>query len=311
MKTFFNLKSVVISLLIISVTGFSQSLDIPSSEWGLSIGNSKRFTGLRFNYRDHNVDRITGLNITLWDSYDNKESLVEGVSLGLMPNAGTLNGLNMGVLGAAAEHNANGISFGLLGAGAGGTVNGIAFGGLGVGAGESINGVMIGGLGAGAGQSITGLAIGGLGAGAGESLTGIGVGILGIGAGQDITGIVIGGLGAGAGNSITGLAIGGLGAGSPKIDGVVLAGLGAGGQEITGATLAIGMIKVDDDMGEGKHTGFTLSAFNYIKGKQTGVSLGIFNYAHNIKGFQFGIINYVRDNPTWLKILPILNFNFN
>ena len=44
----------------------AQSLDIPSKKWGLSFGNSKEFTGLRFNFRDHGVVRITGVNVTLW-----------------------------------------------------------------------------------------------------------------------------------------------------------------------------------------------------------------------------------------------------
>ena len=41
----------------------AQSLDIPSSRWGISFGNSKNFTGLRFNYRDRDVEEITGINM--------------------------------------------------------------------------------------------------------------------------------------------------------------------------------------------------------------------------------------------------------
>ena len=60
-----------------------QSLDIPSKKWGLSLGNSREFTGLRFNFRDSRVRRITGINVTQWQPRkDNKDALVAGISLG-------------------------------------------------------------------------------------------------------------------------------------------------------------------------------------------------------------------------------------
>ena len=43
----------------------AQSLDFPSKSWGISFGNSKTFTGLRFNFRDSQVKKITGVNLTL------------------------------------------------------------------------------------------------------------------------------------------------------------------------------------------------------------------------------------------------------
>ena len=49
---------------------------------------------------------------------------------------------------------------------------------------------------------------------------------------------------------------------------------------------------------------------NGIKGKQTGVSLGIVNYAYELKGIQIGLINYVRENPKYLKVLPLINARF-
>jgi hypothetical protein len=52
------------------------------------------------------------------------------------------------------------------------------------------------------------------------------------------------------------------------------------------------------------------SVFNYIKGEQTGLSLGIVNYSWQLNGVQIGLINYVRDNPPLLKILPLINANF-
>ena len=122
-----------------------------------------------------------------------------------------------------------------------------------------------------------------------------------------MTGVNIGGIGAGAGIALYGLTIGGIGAGSPTIKGITIGGLAAGGENITGITAALGMIKIENN---GTHTGFNLSAFNYIKGTQTGLSIGIVNYAYNLKGVQIGLVNYVRDNPKYLKVLPIINANF-
>jgi len=36
----------------------AKSLDIPSPRWGISFGNLKGLTGLRFNFRDSQVWRV-------------------------------------------------------------------------------------------------------------------------------------------------------------------------------------------------------------------------------------------------------------
>jgi hypothetical protein len=335
---------------------YAQALNIPFKEAGISFGNSKVFNGLRLNFRDRQVEKINGLNITFWKAKENEEAKVNGVSFGLLPEAGYLRGVQLGILGVGAEREIRGISLGLLGAGSGDRVCGLAAGGLGIGAGKSmtgiflgglgagsggtLNGVVIGGLGAGAGGDIKGLAIGGLGvgsggnltgislagmgagasgnikgitlallgAGAGEDMTGITVGGLGAGCGGDLKGIVLGGLGAGCGGELKGVALAGFGAGAPTVRGLILSVLFAGGNEIHGITLAGLNIRV---MENGSYQGLSASAFNYIKGKQTGLAVGIFNYSWNLNGIQLGILNYVRDNPKYLKILPVLNAHFD
>ena len=318
----------------------AQGFNIPTGRWGISFGNSKRFTGLRFNFRDSRVEKITGINVTLWQpKKDNKESIVHGLSLGLMPGGGELRGIQIGGLGIAAEQNMSGISIGLLGvgcggdmtgvhigglgAGAGGSIKGLNIGILGIGAGEDLGGINIGGLGAGAGgdmsglnvgllgvgagSDLSGINIGGFGAGAGKNMAGLNIGLFGIGAGENLTGINIGGLGAGAGEELRGLTICGLGAGSPKIKGVTFAGLCVGGVNVRWIALAIGTVQIKND---GHLIGFAASGFNYIKGTQHGLSIGIVNYAFRLKGVQLGLINIVRENPKGLRILPIMNANF-
>ena len=318
----------------------AQSLDIPSKKWGISFGNSRRFTGLRFNFRDSRVDKITGINITLWQpKQDNEWSRVEGISLGLIPGAGHLRGLQIGALGIMAIEDAKGINIGGLGIGSGGDMTGINIGGLGAGSGGDMKGLNIGGLGMGAGGNLEGINIGGLGVGAGEDMKGLNIGVLGIGAGRDLYGINIGGLGAGAGENMAGLNFGvlglgagnnlvgitiagfgagaggelkglticGFGAGAPAVKGITIAGFGVGGEHINGITMALGTILIQDD---GEVKGFGASGFNYIKGTQNGLFIAVVNYAYHLKGVQIGLINIARNNPKGLKILPVFNAHF-
>ena len=40
-----------------------------------------------------------------------------------------------------------------------------------------------------------------------------------------------------------------------------------------------------------------------------GISIGLFNYSKKLKGFQFGLLNYVENNPKFLKIIPFINLH--
>jgi len=306
---------------------YARDFTIGKSNCGVSIGNSKKFNGLRINISDHDVETVNGVNLTFLPGYNNGEASITGASLGLYgPEGGNLNGIQIGVVRVKADHELKGISFGLLGAGSEGRAAGLVIGGLGAGAGDSIKGITIGGLGAGAGDNITGFTFGGLGAGAGDSITGVTIGLvvagagenirgitcagIGAGAGGSITGITFGGLGAGAGDSVTGLTVGALGVGAgDDIKGLSIGGLGIGaGDTITGVCMALGTVRVEEN---GSLNGFAASAFNCVRGVQTGVSLGIVNYAHELRGIQIGLINYVRDNPRYRKMFPIVNMHFD
>ncbi len=110
----------------------ARSLAVPAKTWGLCFGNSPRFDGLRFNLSDKNIDTINGINITLWKANKkNVSGTVNGLSLGLLPNAAELNGIQIGLLGTGAEKNIRGITIGLIGAGSGGDMIGLNMGGIG------------------------------------------------------------------------------------------------------------------------------------------------------------------------------------
>jgi hypothetical protein len=344
-----------IAFLLIGTTAFSQGVGIPSKRGGIGFGNLSKFTGIRFNFKDKYVERITGVNVTVWQTKNDGDQAgtVNGISLGLPMAMGheNQNGVSVGLLGVAATKNLSGINIGVLGAGAGNNVSGFNFGGLGIGSGHDLRGVSIGGLGAGAGGDVIGFNVGGLGIGAGGNLSGFSFGGLGVGSGGNVTGISLAGVGIGAGESLTGFgfALGGIGAGQrvrginiaglgigagEEVKGITVAGLGVGSQKVTGVAVAMAVGGLDvkgimiapaffrvgggnntDENGvkmseDGMMRGLSISAYNRIKGEQRGVAVGVVNYSQKIKGFQFGLINIVRDNPKGLRVLPIFNTRF-
>ncbi len=341
MSNLFFPKNIFIALLLALLLPGSllaQSLDIPSRHWGLSIGNSENFSGIRLNWADREVQKISGLNMTLWYSKNNDEAEINGLSLGLVsPQGKDLNGIQLGGIGVSAENSLNGLSMALIGVGSGGSASGINIGGIGVGAGGDLRGLNIGGIGVGAGGDVSGINIGGIGVGSGGRLSGVNIGIFGVGASDDITGINFGGFGLGSGGDITGLNVGlfglgaagringinvggiGLGAGerisgfslaligigSPEISGITLTSGVAGAEKMTGFTVALASLRIREAF-----TGVALSAYNDIRGKQTGLVIGLVNRADELHGVQLGLINYVRSNPGFRRILPVINFNF-
>jgi hypothetical protein len=319
------MKRFLTAIVLLAAPAYGQSVDIGTDHAGLSIGNSPRWTGIRLNFRDSGLERVQGVNVTVWKPAKPVTGAVQGISIGiLMTGAQTMQGAGIGLLGLAADSQATGVFAGGLGFGSGGELRGVSIGGLGVGAGGSIQGFSLGGLGIGAGGDIKGVSLAGLGVGAGASLVGLSVGLLGVGAGGDIHGVVAGGLGVGAGGSITGISVGLLGVGAGEsISGVVLAGLGAGSPRLRGLAMAIGAVGSTDFEGvalvpgylrieaEGRFSGVSVSAFNHVLGMQNGLTIGIFNYARELHGLQIGLLNFAGNNRRGLRWLPFANAHFD
>ena len=231
---------------------------IGANDVGIGIGDVRRVTGIRVNYRDRGDFEVHGINITVWTPYDGDlDGEVHGLALGLpATGAARITGIGVGIFGVGVADDFTGIGAGGLGIGAGEGVRGITVGGLGVGAGEDVvgaaigglgvgagrdgRGLLVGGLGAGVGQDMSGVALGGLGVGAGGDFTGIGIGGAGVGSGGRVEGIVVGGLGVGAGNSLRGVGVGGIGVGvGSNLTGLAIGGVGVGvGEQLRGASVA-------------------------------------------------------------------------
>jgi len=311
-------RTLLVGLLFIPGALGAQSLDLTIKNTGLSIGDSRFVRGVRLNFRDSRMERVIGINATIWTPYEPMDGHVTGIALGLpATGARRIDGLGIGILGFGASDEFTGIGIGGLGMGTGGRARGILVGGLGVGSGGDVSGLTLGGLGAGAGGDVSGITLALGGAGAGGHVRGITIAGFGAGAGGSVTGLTIAGIGAGAGGDLTGITIAGfagaggtlkgvaagLGAGAPTVRGILLTGF-AGGNDVKAGVFAPLYFRIADD---GVVRGVTVSAFNHVQGEQFGLSIGLLNYAWEVNGLQIGVLNYVDDNPKGLRLLPLVN----
>jgi hypothetical protein len=323
----------------------TESLDIAVAGYGLSIGNSKRFTGLRINAVDADVERITGVNLTLWNPRPNPEAAYNGLALGLIgTKAARIDGIALGGIGVNARQNLRGLAAGTLGVGAG-RLTGVAAGLITVDIKDRVRGIVLSGFWTGACKQLDGLAISpgianaanirgatlGLIAGAEQDLTGVSLALGGFYAAR-LRGLAVGGFGGGA-EKLRGVSIGGLfvastdlqgiacslgGIGGKRLDGIVLAGLGLGASERIRGVAIGGLLSFAPEV-----TGLSAGALNglYIdrvdledflhvrlaNERFTGLSIGLVNYTARLKGVQLGLLNYAGNNPRWLRLLPLVN----
>ena len=140
------------------------ALNFPTKHYGISIGNSHKFTGIRINFADENVEKVNGLNVTFWFKYaKNQDAIYNGVNVGVLPAAGSSQYLNLGLLATGtAQGDLNGLSAGGLFIGSGGNINGLSIAGLFIGTDEGdlvhINGITVAGLAIGTDGDINGVA---------------------------------------------------------------------------------------------------------------------------------------------------------
>lgn len=327
----------VCTLLAIPALAPAQSLDLMVDDVGISIGDSRRVTGIRLNYRDRRMEKVVGVNVTLWTPYETNRGIVRGLALGLpATGASRIDGVAAGIFGLGALQSIHGLALGGIGLGAGTDIEGIAIGGIGLGVGQDVRGLAIGGIGMGVGQNMHGLAVGGIGVGVGGSAKGILVGGIGAGVGGDMIGLSIAGIGIGAGGSVTGLtvtgigmgaggdvtgvqlagvgigaggtlrwvSVAGIGIGAPRIEGLAIASA-VGAEQVRGVVIAPFYFKIANN---GRVNGVNISAFNNVRGTQQGLAIGIFNYARSLDGAQFGLLNYAGNKSRGTRLLPIFNY---
>src|SRR4051812_2040509 len=111
--------AVALSLLA-AVPAGAQGLDLTVNHIGLGIGEVPRVIGLRLNYRDRHLERVDGVNATIWTPYGNGgNGVVNGVALGVpVTGAARIDGLAIGILGVGARERIRGVGIGAAGIGA-------------------------------------------------------------------------------------------------------------------------------------------------------------------------------------------------
>lgn len=268
------------------------SLDLGISEIGISIGSSPRWTGLRLNWSDRYLQRINGLNVTLWKPGDAVGGEVNGIAFGILgPRAARLRGISLGLLGVLPERKAVGVMIGGLGVVSEGELHGLSLGLLGVVSEGRASGVTLGGLGI--------VAEGGA----------LGVNLAGLGTVSEgpIAGINLAGLGVVSERSISGVSLAGLGlVTETRLQGVSVAGLGAvAGRSIDGVAAALVKLDTHDLHGVG------VSAWNRVRGRQRGLTIGLFNQVEQLHGVSLGLVNYAGNNRGLARWTPILNLHLD
>lgn len=174
-------------------TCLHRALNVPFHRYGISIGNSSVFNGIRLNFADKYVEQINGLNVTLWIGLGkNQQARVNGISLGVLPAAYILQPVNIGLIGVGTTYCSRGFSLG--GIMVGGDVIGMGVAGLGVfadGKRGIMRGVSVAGLGVGAPNALSGISIGGLGVGTQGNINGLALSVMYIHSSRHIRGLTM------------------------------------------------------------------------------------------------------------------------
>ena len=253
-----------------------KALNIPFRKYGLSIGNSYEFTGVRVNFADKDIKKINGLNVTFWinsfrfdDTNNTFNAQINGISLGVINIGGTMQPVNIGILGTGAGHNLNGISLGGLFVGAGGNINGISISGLANETGGNINGINLNGLWTEA-AGISGIAFSGFALGA-DKVNGISFGSLVVGSGE----------------------INGISSSLVYLDCY---------NDFRGIGVTPGYLKSKTFYGIG------IAGYSNTN-KMVGLSIALYNRTDELHGLQVGLLNYAGNNKKGLRKMPLINIH--
>jgi len=306
-------------------------------EVGIGIGHVPRVTGLRMNWQDRDLDRVRGINLTLWRPAEGVGGRVDGLALGLMPAAGRIRGVGAGLVAVLGEEHLSGVQMAGLASVSGGTLRGVSLGGLAAIGGDRLHGFSAGGLAVIGAAGFDGAALGGLAVVAGErargfsaaglaaisegSMEGAHAGGLAVVAGGPMRGVQAGGLAVVSGGPMRGIQAGGLATvAGGHMDGVQAGGLAVvGGESVRGIQLSVGKIQAATRLqgislaggwvDANEMTGLSGSTLNRF-GTQVGVSVGIVNWADELRGLQLGALNRAGNNPHPFRYLPLLNARF-
>src|SRR5438045_1408390 len=90
---------ILATLAVLPPCRLSALLNLGIHNTGLSIGNSRRWDGVRINFRDSRVERVRWVNVTLWTPADHAYYAreIDGLAIGLSPAGRNINGIGVGL----------------------------------------------------------------------------------------------------------------------------------------------------------------------------------------------------------------------
>ena len=265
-----------------------RSLQLMIGDTGLGIGHVPRITGLRVNWSDQHLERVTGVNLTLWRARpEGVGGQIRGLALGLAPQAGHLAGVGAGLGAVVGEESLTGLHAAGLASIAGESTRGIQLAGLAAISGEDTRGIQLGGLAAISGEDTRGIQLGGLAAISGEDARGVQAGGMAMIGGGNVRGLQAGGMAVVAGNELRGAQAAGLAVvGGGAMHGIQAAGLAtvAGGNA---RGLQVGGLAV---VAGGRMDGVQVGGIAVVSGcSMRGVQLSLGSVETNRADQRFGI----------------------
>src|SRR5438034_8065179 len=100
-------------------------LGLTVHDYGVSFGNAARVSGIRLNVQDAELERVNGINVTLWKPREPLTGTVNGLQVGLLPGSEEVSGIGVGLGGVVGERRLRWISVGGLGGGSNGSLEGL------------------------------------------------------------------------------------------------------------------------------------------------------------------------------------------
>ena len=288
--------------------GSGSALELAIGHNGIAFGPAPRVNGLRINFSDDELERVNGLNFTVWNPGGDVGGEVNGLALGLVgPSAARLHGVQLGLGAVVANERLVGISAAGLAVVSEGERFGVAAAGLAVVSEGSSAGVGAGGLAVVSEGDLRGLYAGGLATVSEGEFGGIGFGTLATVVEGRLRGIGVGGLATVSDGPLEGLGIGGLAVvSSQDLRGIAVAGLGvASGRTLRGIAVAGGAVSTEDLLE------LSVAPYNRYVGIQRGIAIGIYNSANELRGVQIGVLNRAGNHRPPFRYVPLLNFDFN
>jgi hypothetical protein len=294
--------------------GGGPSLNLTIHDTGLAFGHAPRVNGVRVNFQDRYLERVNGLNLTLWSpsgpggkhtspARNQVGGEVNGLALGLVgPVASRMHGVQLGLAAVVSNERLAGVSVGGLAVVSEGEHYGIALAGLAVVSEGTSTSIGAAGLAFVSEGDLNGVHVAGLATVAEGNLRGIHLSGLASVAEGRMSGIGVAGLATVAEREIHGLGIAGLATASERFAGIGIAGLAvATGEEMRGIALAGGVT------GAGDLVGLAIAPYNRYEGVQRGLTIGLFNWATELRGVQIGLLNRADNNPAPFRWLPLVN----